>query len=290
MKLWVFMVILMAFVSNVNALDTNIDIRLMSSGKSQEVITVEFTADEDLSGVDYSLLNKPDNLVVYDEKGDIVDFELIENELFDIILEKEIIAGESYQLRFEFEIEGLIEELEDKNVFSFRFLPADIVESFKLEVMLPRGYVLAELESAVSPAGYDISTDGKDILITWEFEKVDDEQSFIILYERGLKSGSVLLVFLVVVVAIVWTLVGVSWYYKREKKQIIDGVLSNDEKQIMKLIEDNKEITQKQVVKDLGYSKAKISKLIRRLEEKGLVVKTPWMATNKLKIKNKIRR
>ncbi len=289
MRVLLFICMLILAIGIAEAADSSIKIGLQPSGVAREKIDIEFTAMQDANQVEYSLLNKPENLVVFEGNNEL-NHEITSNEFYDIIIDKEVRKGQTYRLRLEFDIKGLVSQSDNNYIFSFRYEPSESLNNFNLDVNLPRGFVLSDIESAASPSGYNIRTDGKDIQLSWNLRNIDMEQSFIIIYERGIISNSGLITGFVIASISLAAIVGVILFYRKEKKEIVSGVLSADEKKIVSMIEANGEITQKQIVKDTGFSKAKVSKIIRRLEEKGIVEKTPYMATNKLRIKNKIKR
>ncbi len=289
MRIVIYVIMLLMIANAAYALDSSIGIELLPSGAAIEIIKTEFVAQEDASKVSYSLLNEPQNLKVY-QNGEEIGYEIIRNEFYEIVIDKKVNKGQAYSLNLEFDIKGLVEQSGKQYVFSFRYQPAANVENFNLDLRLPRGFSLADIESAVSPAGYKASSDGKNIIISWKLKDVDDEQSFIVVYERGMAGNSSYLWIFGLLAVALFAIFGIVLFYRREKREIVSGVLSQDEKKIMAIIESGNDITQKQVVKDTGFSKAKVSKIIRRLEEMGIVEKKPWMATNKLKIKNKIKR
>lgn len=289
MRVLLLLVLILLLAGSANALESNVKVDLLPSGAAHEVIEISFIADADADEVSYSLLNKPENLKVF-QSTDELEHKVVKNEYYDIIISKQIKKGQSYRIRMEFDIKGLIRQLNRNYIFSFKYQPNTNFENFNIEVVLPRGFILAELESAVSPSGGIVSTDGKNIIVNWNLKGINNEQAFIIVYERGLASSSSYVWIVVTIVIALGAIAGVVTFYRKEKKEVIDGVLSVDEKKIVGMIEAGDEITQKQIVKDTGFSKAKVSKIIRRLEEKGIVEKIPFMATNKLKIKNKIKR
>ncbi len=289
MRVLLLLVLILLLAGSANALESNVKVDLLPSGAAHEVIEISFIADADADEVSYSLLNKPENLKVF-QSTDELEHKVVKNEYYDIIISKQIKKGQSYRIRMEFDIKGLIRQLNRNYIFSFKYQPNTNFENFNIEVVLPRGFILAELESAVSPSGGVVSTDGKNIIVNWNLKGINNEQAFIIVYERGLASSSSYVWIVVTIVIALGAIAGVVTFYRKEKKEVIDGVLSVDEKKIVGMIEAGDEITQKQIVKDTGFSKAKVSKIIRRLEEKGIVEKIPFMATNKLKIKNKIKR
>ena len=77
---------------------------------------------------------------------------------------------------------------------------------------------------------------------------------------------------------------------KKEKKSFVLSTLSQDERSIVEVIIKNKEITQKEISRRLNFSKSKMAKIVRRLEEKNIIEKKPYMKTNKLKINKKLKK
>jgi len=64
------------------------------------------------------------------------------------------------------------------------------------------------------------------------------------------------------------------------------NMLKEDEKKVYIKIFDNKgEILQNAIVNQTGLSRVKVTRIISRLEAKGLVERAPWGMTNKVKIK-----
>lgn len=73
---------------------------------------------------------------------------------------------------------------------------------------------------------------------------------------------------------------------KMPKEKIIKLVLGEDEKKIYNLIvERGGSMLQDEIVKETGFSKAKVSKLLRKLEEKGIIKREPFRKTNKVYLK-----
>ena len=74
--------------------------------------------------------------------------------------------------------------------------------------------------------------------------------------------------------------------YKRTKKRnIVSNVLEGDEKKLYEIILEKNEILQKDLVYESGFPKSKVTRILRRLEDKNLIVKKPWGNTNKILIK-----
>jgi len=73
---------------------------------------------------------------------------------------------------------------------------------------------------------------------------------------------------------------------KSAKKMILDVFLLPEEKEVMNIIEKNGgALTQSEIVKRTGLSRVKIHRIVRKLEQKNLIIKEQYGMTNKLAIK-----
>lgn len=77
--------------------------------------------------------------------------------------------------------------------------------------------------------------------------------------------------------------------HKHEKKdiklKILDEMLMPEEKQIIKILEENNgEITQSELVKKSGLGKLKVSRVIKKLESSKIIKKYPYGLTNNVKL------
>jgi len=78
-------------------------------------------------------------------------------------------------------------------------------------------------------------------------------------------------------------------FNKREKKtkkqNIVSNVLDGDEKKLYEIILEKNEILQKDLVYESGFSKAKVTRILGKLDNKKLIIRKPWGNTNKILIK-----
>jgi predicted transcriptional regulator len=157
------------------------------------------------------------------------------------------------------------------------FIPSD-VSKFFYEVMLPAGSGLPKDESAISPSGYETATDGRRILLFWNRGSLSGGQVFSanIVYEQVSIIQGVLLGPYAQIL-LIGGLIGVGGlvFYllrKRSMLQIVMPILKDDEKRIFEAImKHGKVVHQKLIVRDSNYSKAKVSKVLKSLEQRGLV-------------------
>ena len=155
----------------------------------------------------------------------------------------------------------------------------------------------------IFPSEYNLKTDGQVISIQWELTNVKKENAFAIFVnlEDTNKSNSfawvILVIFLALLVAILFVFFNKKNKYfkkqiKKSKKEKATSSKSYDylldtEKKIIEYLQkaNRNELWQKQLQISTSFSKAKISRLIRNLESRGLVKKIPFGNTNKIRLK-----
>ena len=78
-------------------------------------------------------------------------------------------------------------------------------------------------------------------------------------------------------------------FNRKKAKKFITGTLSEDEQRIVGIIRDEEVVIQKKISQLAGFSKSKMSKLVRRLEEKGVLKKRPFFKSNKLSLSKRLK-
>jgi uncharacterized membrane protein len=72
---------------------------------------------------------------------------------------------------------------------------------------------------------------------------------------------------------------------KIKKRNIVSNTLEGDQKRIYEIILEKNEILQKDLVYESGFSKVKVSRILKKLDNKKLIIRKPWGNTNKIWIK-----
>ncbi len=202
--------------------------------------------------------------------------------------------GENATLKYIFK--KPVEKTDDLYIFKASYILFANVKSFSLEVRLPEGYVVAE--NGVSPAGYKPDSDGRHVIIRWEYESVPPElRSFrtIILYEKVKEREFPYFLAVLIVVIVFIFLVLLKFFKKpfkvREKKDVFSKieVLKEDEQKILKIIIENEGIEQRKIEEITGFSKAKVSKILSELEKRGLIVKKAFGRKNRIYLSDKMK-
>jgi uncharacterized membrane protein len=146
----------------------------------------------------------------------------------------------------------------------------------EVHVELPAGIVLKEpIADAIEPVGANVTTDGRHILIDWAATNVEGQWSGSIAYERTEIISSLPTILAVIAILAAVAVVAYKYYFSggtKESMKIILPVLKKDEKGVIEgLIKHGSGVNQKIIVKESGYSKAKVSKVLKSLGERGLV-------------------
>lgn len=69
-----------------------------------------------------------------------------------------------------------------------------------------------------------------------------------------------------------------------DKVNIASSILEGDEKKVYRIISEKGEILQSELVLESGFTKVKISRLLKKLERKSLIKRKPYGNTNKIMI------
>jgi len=168
-------------------------------------------------------------------------------------------------------------------------------ENFSLSVTLPHGEVLIDQSNITrpvySPVTGETSTDGQRITVSWhEDPELGDSTSFRIFYhpsENQQPRPDYIIFSIAILAAIGLITLGVLGY-RRLNKISIDEVyddLNKDEKRVLELLKENEgSLLQKELVKQMDYSKAKVSDIVSGLVEKEILKKEKEGRSNSLSI------
>jgi DNA-binding MarR family transcriptional regulator len=159
----------------------------------------------------------------------------------------------------------------------------------------------------IFPKNYEIGTDGRQIFVNWQLKNVKAGESmpvFVMIEKGGEDNWTIVWISVMAAAA-----AGAIYYlYKKQIKKTgettektkktnakraesrageIERYLMESEKKVIDELKnaDRGEMWQKQIQAATGFSKAKLSRLVRNLEARHLVEKIPFGNTNKIRIK-----
>ncbi len=178
------------------------------------------------------------------------------------------------------------------NKITFNF-PVDEVQ---IKLVLKEGYYLDN--DKVFPKPSEIGTDGEQIFVLWNLKDVQAGNDMPVFVNIKSKSSG----WVIWLTWILGIIVGVLILYfiydklmkgkhavkeKKAEKAPIESHLIESEKAVISLLKqaDRGEMWQRELQIKTGFSKAKLSRVIRNLESRNLVDKVPFGNTNKIRLK-----
>jgi predicted transcriptional regulator len=163
------------------------------------------------------------------------------------------------------------------------------VDQFTFSLTLPEGMALSDTQNSLSfPENSTKVSDGRHIIIIWKLENVNGQSlSFQALYEP-VQSVPSFIWYFVSGAAIVSVVAFFIVRKIRKPEEVILSVLDDYERNVVKTIsEAGGEINQRKIVQQTNLSKAKVSRVVKALEERGIVIIERLGRTNKVKLVKK---
>lgn len=182
----------------------------------------------------------------------------------------ELKPNDTARIRIIFYTRGLINEVNGEQQFSYYVKFPQRVGLFYVRLYIPRGYAVL---SPIMPAISKLESTENSLILEWEREDVDegDEFYFVVGFSSPKKEGfDPRILFGLVGVAFVGGIYAGMLLSERRKPK--PEALKSDEEKVLELLKEGP-MLQSELVKRLGFSKAKVSILLREMEEKGLIVR-----------------
>lgn len=240
--------------------------------------TVTLKFSEPISHLEYGLAFRAENLSV--ESKFTSDCELESDEKTSVIYCDFIgMSEEDNLLKLKFITNDAVRKINGNYQFNINYgISLPIERSFAI-IELPENGVLTKQpanESYYPPTG-KVITDGKHIMTYWQEENLTsgDSMQFSVLFSFPAffpTSGDSFLIAGLTILIIV-AMVGIAVYMRRgEKIETVTSVLNEDERAIVDILKRNGgKALQKVLVRESGFSKAKVSRLVKNLKERGVV-------------------
>ncbi|MFQ5975480.1 MAG: MarR family transcriptional regulator [Candidatus Hydrothermarchaeales archaeon] len=168
-------------------------------------------------------------------------------------------------------------------LFKLRF-PVSVGD-FSLQVILPDHSLPISTEDGYSifPTPDSQSIEGNRYHIQWGGNnfKAGDEVTYSVAYSVPQRSYFPYLISLVILVGTILSI----YYMRGRKRDLFLKGLGKDERKVMELLLERKEAYQHEILEEIGVSKVKMTRIVQKLEEKGLIEKKKLGKRNKLTLK-----
>jgi len=289
------LVLLMVSTANASMIETHsIEFDIISEEITHTKVSIEYS-DLTTDKVSYLVFSRIENLLVSDNVGVIecdVDSRTYGTQISCI--PNEIVQG-TYIVEFEFDSHRLVTQNADSFIFSYNYGIKDPTNKLNVKLILPEGTGLINAEDITPyyPSDAKISSlFGRRTALEWEIvdPSLGKTYNFNTNYE-DIGSSTQVVTYMYVAIAIVLASVLFVFFKNKSTKTAsakrVFSVLKKDEKKVIDIIlEKGDNCKQRDIVKITDFSKAKVSRIIVDLEERGLIEKIRKGRTNRIILKD----
>ena len=292
-QVWVVAVLLLlpTVVATVNINSSQTDI-VIEDSVAYIKSSINVFSEQEIRNLTLIITPNPESLeIVHDGKqiNCLLQAEFIRCGNFD--------AG-NHEINISYETSYPIAAVGDNTVFRYTDKLPYLADKQAVSLTLPVGYIIPREKDKdenfyTSPKPHDVYSDGQRIILYWEQKGQELPISVISRKVIGLPLvwiGATAVSALIAAALVVWfVLLGAKSSKPKpaKKKKVVVPALMDNEQKIVEFLKQNGEVWQKQIQAATGFSKAKVSRVIRNLEQRGVITKTIYGNTNKISLKQK---
>ncbi|UCC91632.1 MAG: hypothetical protein JSV39_04995 [Candidatus Aenigmatarchaeota archaeon] len=269
-----------------------IESRINNDMTVSNVITL--SSNSSVPNLDYKLKYRVFNVLVESEHApvecetQVTDTSLISCSFTDF---------ENYDrtgIKIQFDTIDIVKVVDENYDFSHFVLVENGVDIFFNIVFLPETAILvADVPNeSFSPGTGNTLSDGKHIMIYWDREdlKKGEDLYFSVTYKMPVGSPYDIGIMVVIAVLIIVSL-GVVYMrttHRHRSVKVIMPLLKGDEKIVVEILSKHEgSVNQRVIVRESDFSKAKVSRLVAGLKERGIIDVEVLGRTNKVTLKVK---
>ncbi len=192
-------------------------------------------------------------------------------------------------MTLKFKTDEGIEKISNKYRFAVNYGISVPVKRVFTIVQLPKNGILSEpvANESYYPSTGKTTTDGKHIMVYWNIENITqtDNLEFSVLYIMpGIIDNISNYIIVVLTVIVIATMIGIAVYIRKTsapkttegEMDVIASVLNREERKVIDILKKHGGSTgQKIIVREADFSKAKVSRLVKNLKERGIVDTEP---------------
>ncbi|MBI4894406.1 MAG: winged helix-turn-helix transcriptional regulator [Candidatus Aenigmarchaeota archaeon] len=190
------------------------------------------------------------------------------------------LTEEKKTLEMTFQSSEMIRPIQGNFVFTGDFSVKIPAKNVFAAVRLPEGMILSQdiPGGSVVPMTNSTSTDGRKITVVWRLtDVVDTPLTFQVFYEPAIEAAPTFVVPPKEVLVLLGIIFGggialIAFKSRKKTQEVILSVMDDYEKNVISSIEKaGGKINQKKIATDTNLSKAKISRVVHKLLERGIV-------------------
>jgi uncharacterized membrane protein len=262
-----------------------VDVVLDKSGESTNKLT--FTFSEPVKIFNFTVLGRIDELNAESIAG-AVNCSVYVSGVSTVNCDLPL-TEEKRTVEIEIRTKDFTKMLDEKYFFSADYSLKENIDQFTMSLTLPEGMALSEGENKLSFQENSTKvSDGRHIIVIWKMTNITDQPLvFQALYEPVFNPPSLIIYF---IAGLVFLAVVIFFIIRKIRKpqDVILSVLDDFEKSVVTIItQSGGEINQRKIVQQTNLSKAKISRVVKALEERGIVTIERMGRTNKVRLVKK---
>lgn len=198
-------------------------------------------------------------------------------------------------VRMSYKTAELLGQLGDQTIIKYTDKLPYKTERYTFTLRLPEGYIIPKdnkRDFYLSPEPDSILSDGQRILILWETEDITRFSATAIIEQLEQASNIMMMVAIALITFLITItgMLGVGYFRSKKSKEtpkeVVPGFIESEQKVIDLLKQaETRTLWQKQIQTETGFSKAKLSRIIRNLEARGVIMKEAYGNTNKIILK-----
>lgn len=198
---------------------------------------------------------------------------------------------ENFTVTINYQTSGLTNSQNGVSIFRYSQSIYRPIEEYNFRVILPESTGILDQSNVstpvISPENGEVGSEGRRIHVEWSQEpSLGETVAFEVTYEQlGADFRPVIILVVLILLA-----AGATKFYRdyRQKTEVSDTIesLTEDQRMVFDLIQENESMLQKDIVNQSEYSKAKISGVVKSLEEQGLVIKEKEGRSNRVSVKD----
>jgi uncharacterized membrane protein len=268
----------------------NIDIRINDQGRSYVSQTMTFMNPETVFS--FKILGRVENFKATSNAGP-VDCSVSVSGISDVSCQMNLTETQK-ELKITFETTDFVKSLDNKMLFSGDLSTKTKIDDISVTLRLPPGVLLVGEEVSSSILSYTNNASahigGDSIIVIWKLVgfSPDNPLKLEVLYEKvNSLSFSSLIPYILLggVFAVVLGFIIIRHLKKTD--EVVLSVLDEYERKIVDIISKGGEIKQKKIVELTDLSKAKVSRVIKSLAERGIIEVEHSGRTNRVKLSKK---
>ncbi|MEM5801181.1 MAG: hypothetical protein QW350_02245 [Candidatus Aenigmatarchaeota archaeon] len=200
----------------------------------------------------------------------------------------------SENIKISFNVKNIVRQSNGIMIFSYDMPISFNTKQVNVKLELPFGYALTDkVLVPISPPNTEVGTDGRKIFVRWEFKnkEPDDIIPLRVYFEKTGETNNIKYYGAIIAVSISIIIILIVLYLRliKKKPELVLSVLNEAERMVVEILQSQpeEEVDQRKIVNLSGFSKAKVSRIIQSLEERGVIESIRYGRKNKIKLKKK---